>query len=350
MTIDLSTLTFTNGDDIFLGLGIKKMVNSGHVYTLGGNDILTGTATNTRDTAGFENRGTINTGAGNDRITGIGSLSTGIDNKLGSTINTGAGDDTIIGTTSTSVANFSVGILNVGKIFTGTGNDRITASGTTGIDNQGKIDTGTGNDTITSSGSRYGILNSGKIFTGAGHDTIAAITTNGIRGINNNATATIDTGTGDDTIVGKASSVGIFNLGKIDTGTGNDIITGTSVTKVGCGIYNDGTIDTGAGRDLVDALRSGFQGNGYINLGDGNDTIKGFGTGHFDGGTGRDTLILGAGIYTVAAKKNLEGFYTISNGITEMQVKNFESIGGNTDPTHLISFAAVIGHGKFIIS
>jgi Ca2+-binding RTX toxin-like protein len=350
MTIDLSTLTFTHDTDILPLLGIKKIVNSSHAYTLGGNDILTGTAIDNRDTAGFENRGTIDTGTGNDKITGTGSLSVGVNNKLGSTIDTGTGDDTITGTTSTKVANFGVGILNSGKIAMGAGHDRIAASGATGIENQGSIDTGTGNDTITSSGSRYGILNSGKIDTGAGQDTISATATNAVRGINNNANAMIDTGAGNDTIVGKANTYGIFNLGKIDTGTGNDTITGTSISKVGCGIYNNGTIDTGNGRDIVDALKSGFQGNGYINLGHGNDTIKGFGTGHFDGGTGRDTLIFGAGTYTVAAKKNLDGFYTISNGITEMQVKNFESIGGNTDSTHLISFSTLISQGKFVIA
>ena len=113
------------------------------------------------------------------------------------------------------------------------------------------------------------------------HDTITGTSMSGI-GIRNSGT--IDTGAGTDTISATGSSYGIYNTGMIATGSGNDIITGTSTGTGGTGIYNDGTIDTGAGRDIVDALTGGFRGIGNTNLGDGDDTLKGFGTGNFDGG------------------------------------------------------------------
>ena len=112
-------------------------------------------------------------------------------------------------------------------------------------------------------------------------------------GIGIRNSGTIDTGAG--------SSYGIYNTGTIATGSGNDIITGTSTGTGGTGIYNDGTIDTGAGRDIVDALTGGFRGIGNTNLGDGDDTLKGFGTGNFDGGNDRDLLLFSAGTYTVSA-------------------------------------------------
>jgi hypothetical protein len=170
------------------------------------------------------------------------------------------------------------------------GNDTITG---TGIYNLGTINTGTGNDTIT--GIRTGILTGG---------TIGIVNYGG----------TIDTGAGNDTITGNGISHGIYNSGTINTGGGRDTITGN-------GISNSGTINTGSGRDTVDALQGGFQGEGRIILGAQNDTLKGFGTGTFKGGTGIDKILFGQGTYTIT------GPSIISDGVT-MNVYEFEKIGG----------------------
>ena len=64
-----------------------------------------------------------------------------------------------------------------------------------------------------------------------------------------------------------------------------------------------------------------------MNLGDGNDTLKGFGTGTFNGGAGdSDKILLGDGDYTII----MEGEVTTitSNGVA-MITTGFESISGN---------------------
>ena len=179
-----------------------------------------------------------------------------------------AGDDKITGTV-TSLDGIGDGINNVGTINTGEGDDTImgTSIGDDGIDNEGIINTGKGNDTITGSSYEFGLSNEG----------------------------TINTGKGDDTITG--------------TSIGDD------------GIYNVGTINTGEGNDLVNALKGGFGGNGSTFLGGNNDTLKGFGTGSFYGGTGIDKILFGQGTYTVS------GTTIVSDGVT-MNVNEFETIGG----------------------
>jgi hypothetical protein len=43
MAIELSTITFTEQDDIVPVSGVEKIVNTGIANTLAGNDIITGT-------------------------------------------------------------------------------------------------------------------------------------------------------------------------------------------------------------------------------------------------------------------------------------------------------------------
>ena len=159
----------------------------------------------------------------------------------------------------------------------------------------------------------------------AGDDKITGIVTSldGIGdGIDN--FGTINTGKGNDIITGtviRADGIGdgIDNVGTINTGKGDDTITGTSIGDDG--IYNVGTINTGEGNDLVNALKGGFGGNGNTFLGGNNDTLKGFGTGSFYGGTGIDKILFGQGTYTVS------GTTIVSDGVT-MNVNEFETIGG----------------------
>jgi Ca2+-binding RTX toxin-like protein len=107
----------------------------------------------------------------------------------------------------------------------------------------------------------------------------------------------------------------------------------------GIGIYNDGTIDTGSDRDLVDALIGGFAGSGITNLGAGDDTLKGFGRGTFQGGSGQDTLVFNPGTYTITAGVGAGNY--IINGI--MNVSGFELFGPGADIT---SFSAAVAAGS----
>ena len=116
-------------------------------------------------------------------------------------------------------------------------------------------------------------------------------------------------------------AAGINNfLGTINGGAGNDYISGAGGNYA---IFNEGTIDGGEGNDVVDALTGGFTGNGTADLGDGNEWLKGFGSGTFIGGANRrgpgDALTFNAGAYSI--ENNGDGTYTIG-GV--MNVSGFE--------------------------
>jgi hypothetical protein len=66
MTIELSSLTFTEQDDVVPVFGVEEIVNRGTTNTLAGNDRITGTGNN----YGFINVGTLNTDNDNDIIIG----------------------------------------------------------------------------------------------------------------------------------------------------------------------------------------------------------------------------------------------------------------------------------------
>jgi hypothetical protein len=160
------------------------------------------------------------------------------------------------------VGNFT----NRGRVFLGDDNDSITASMFTStskmlgeidllnraLENFGFIGTGDGNDKITSTGIIY---NEG----------------------------VIETGNGDDSII---------------VNGGIDDITGTTY-----GIYNNGgAINMGDGNDSIianEGFESGPNSSGAWFLGEGDDYIKGYGSGDFYGGNGNDTLELTPGTYTV---------------------------------------------------
>jgi hypothetical protein len=227
----------------------------------------------------------------------------------GVVVNTLAGNDIISGIGGTSNTDINNGIAN--KVS---------------ISNNGIIITGTGNDSIYGISDGIGVYNTGTINTGTGNDNITGISTGS--GLSSSKTSifnigifndefTIDTGTGNDIISG-TGNFGIYNTGTINTGTGKDNITGIGNVV---GLDNVGTINTGEGNDLVNALKGGFGGNGNTFLGGNNDTLKGFGTGSFYGGTGIDKILFGQGTYTVS------GTTIVSDGVT-MNVNEFETIGG----------------------
>ena len=68
MAIDLSSLTFTDEDDIVPASGVEQILNTGIANTLAGNDRITGIGKD----YGLRNVGTLNTDDGNDTITGTG--------------------------------------------------------------------------------------------------------------------------------------------------------------------------------------------------------------------------------------------------------------------------------------
>jgi hypothetical protein len=317
------------GDEITVASGVKA-------NSLAGNDIIKGTDSGIYEAVGISNNGTINTGTGNDRITGTASVvdeeglgGYGIINN--GTINTGAGNDRITGTGDYD----GYGIINDGIINTGAGNDRITGT-MKSILNKGTINTSTGNDTILD------IFNTSKgtINTGSGNDIITAtaefiaVQPNGI--INN---GTINTGVGDDTIsfsAGEFTYTGINNSGTINTGVGNDTISTISFSAgefTYTGINNSGTINTGAGKDTVDALTGGFDGGGRVNLGRGDDLIRGFGNQVVDGGKGCDTAELGIDYDEITLSNALGSSIDITFDSATMAFTDVELFVFNNDVT-----------------
>ena len=277
MAIDLSNLTFTEQDDIVPESGVEQIVNTGIANTLAGNDVITGTGSNTDFSLGIHNWD------GTEEST--------------ASINTGEGNDTITGTSNGN--SYSLGIFNWGFIDTGEGNDVISATGSVyGIYNYSytiydyehktqrksitRIDTGDGNDKIIGTGF-IAINNDGVIFTGIGNDSITA---------NGN----------------------FYNYDTVGLGDGNDSIIVTD------DIYNGGTINAGNGNDSITAYGS-FNREGYglgVNLGDGNDYFYGFGDGYgFLGENGKDTLELPPGSYTIEIPFTTVVTFTEDNTFTD---------------------------------
>jgi hypothetical protein len=312
----LTGISINNSPDFLYGSGIENVI--GNIDTGDGNDMITGIG----PTYGILTElSTLDTGNGDDIITARGG-DTGIDSRGITTINTGDGNDTI---TATSDGGFGILLLS-GTIDTGEGDDIINGTGENGLvfntadfsNVRSRVNTGEGDDIITGTGSNYDGIRSDYIDTGNGDDIITGTGSQG--GIRSDY---IDTGNGDDTISGTGSQRGIENSNTIETGEGNDIITSTGV------IYNEGVINTGDDNDsiIVDATGSEYgiynnggaiiTGNGNDSiianegfesaenssgawfLGEGDDYIKGYGSGDFYGGNGNDTLELTPGTYTV---------------------------------------------------
>jgi hypothetical protein len=389
MAIELSSLTFTDEDDIVPVSGIEEIFNTGIANTLAGDDIITGTSDLTNPEGdnwanGISNlRGIIDTGDGNDTITGIHNLTEELMNGSGifyvGTIDSGNGDDIITGIiiSEDSLNGETYGIYGYGTINTGEGNDTITGitqnrSGE-GILSFGNIDTGKGNDIIIGSGSTG--IGSRNLTTGDGNDTITGTSNTSIYGVGLRTSGLLDTGDGDDIITGNDIIAGIsdfihnglinsgiintgngtdsiISLGKlsnrggvllgdgndsitaytefgdralenfnfIDTGDGNDTITTTGL------ISNEGIINTGNGNDSFITNAGFFSLNnngirGRVFLGEGEDYLKGFGSGDFYGGNGNDILELTPGSYRLGWA---DGLIINSNNINNIQMIAYE--------------------------
>ena len=324
------------------------------------NPPFTNQADQRRSSNGWRILRNISAEAGNDFIEGrqrLSSNSSGIGIEIfGSVLDTEFGNDTVKGIArakngvATGIDIFGKTLINGNEIGdsaidSGADNDKVIGRGNSrtgiayGIEiNGGKIDSGLANDRITGngksrSGDAYGISLNGS-----------------------NAETKIDTGLGNDSVVGKARSrsgnaFGINNLrnSTIDTGDGDDTVTGvaSSATGEAVGIFNNGVIDGGAGDDVFDALTGGWGGNGRADLGSGNDTVRGFGSGTFDGGVGFDTLVFNAGTYNIErVGSQLDRFEITLSSLQNspvMTVTEFEFFGEGDQQT---SFASAVAAGQ----
>jgi len=306
-----TSLDTGKGNDIITGTGYFGIYNVfGSSFNTGeDNDIITGTGSYDAD-SGILNFGFMDTGSGSDIITGnyitddngesniFGIGLTNSSSIESASIDSSDGNDTITGF---SDAERGEGLRNYGTINTGNGNDIISSTGKLlGIRNDGTINTGNGQDSISSVGNA---INRGVVFLGEGNDSITVSIIADAYLPNHRALEnfnTIETGDGDDIIT---STGVIYNEGVINTGNGNDYIEGVDIAGLGYGIYNnDGAINTGDGNDIIianEGFESGPNSSGAWFLGEGEDYIKGFGSGDFYGGNGLDILELTPGSYTV---------------------------------------------------
>jgi Ca2+-binding RTX toxin-like protein len=288
----------STGDIVTRGIGLENLdIYNTIVDTGDGDDLITGTAPHGY---GIVNNANMTTGDGNDTIIGIGSINYyGIINSFSdSIINTGNGADSII---------FQGNLLNRGGLFLGDGNDSITADTdfpNRALENINMIDTGNGNDIITSTGIIY--------------NQSVTFYTQGV----------INTGSGNDSIIGDG---GVYNNSgaSINTGDGNDIITSSRV------IYNESIINTGDGNDSIiatEGFESAPNSSGAWFLGEGEDYIKGFGSGDFYGGNGFDKLELTPGSYTLKRWTDNTGESVVfTKGNSLMITSEFEKlIAGGT--------------------
>jgi len=365
MAIELSNLTFTEQDDIVPVSGVEQIFNTGIAKTFAGNDII----------SGIVDPYSIPIALPNDAFPpGWPGRIPGIYNAIGGVIDTGSGNDVITGISQgregviPDELDDGWGIINRGTIDTGNGNDIITgiAQNPRGLDgisqeSQGIINTGNGDDTIIGTGPANGIvIIYDTIFdTGKGNDIIVG---NGSIGLYNTS-ANFNTGDGNDTITGNCTEygVGLYNGGFMDTGDGDDIITGAiDLTRINDGfllvgiqntdfggiintgngddiitsiglLENSGIIDTGNGDDIIiteGGFSSSYDALGSMFLGNGKDYLKGFGSGNFNGGNGKDTLELTSGSYTVGILGTALNF---TKGSITMNTSEFDILkAGNT--------------------
>lgn len=253
--------------------------------------------------------------------------------------------------------------------ITGIANDATTAvpgGGVFGVYLQDQLSLSSGNDTLTGlatspggQGQLYGVVLgfngiTGSIDGGSGHDRITGVARSNPSGSQTQfqfglalfSQSQILTGAGNDLIEGRASGValrmdGIYmEAGSIiDTGSGNDRVIGTASNSFAIdatsGIFGDTTcrISTGDGHDQVIGTSTlagnrwlGFLGGLTIDLGSGNDLLKGFGPCQAFGGSGKD-------IY------DLRGYKTTDFEITKHNTGEvlFTGTFGNFSPTATLS-------------
>jgi len=179
-----------NGNDRIYGEGFDLGIYNTSLGVIdGGNgdDTIEGFGSGGQGQEGIVNGGKILGGKGNDHIKGSG-LDWGIENH--NLIDAGLGDDIIYGESLvTPSTQTSIGIVNGGDgiINTGSGNDTLTGAGRDfGVYNNGLISFGHGDDLIDGGNSGFG--GQGVVDMGDGDDTVKGFGTgsfNGGLGIDN---------------------------------------------------------------------------------------------------------------------------------------------------------------------
>ena len=133
-------------------------------------------------------------------------------------------------------------------------------------------------------------------------------------------------GDGDDRVMEKGNAeIRLFvdNSGFLEIGNGDDKVIGKGQRGA---IVNRGTITMDLGKDFANAAQGGFSGGGEIQMEEGNDTAKGFGSQTVDGGDGKDKIIFNNGTYKFTEIDGNE-FEVISGGET-MTLIDLELVGG----------------------
>lgn len=268
---------FTPFSNIVFSYGTASVAAGSPIDALAGNDKITGIATDKTtplspgNIFGVDIQDRLSLSSGNDSLTGLAYTAAGQTrvygivlgfNDVATTLDSGSVHDKICGhAQSDSASRFVIGIalFDHSQILTGTGNDVI----------EGKA-SGTSDDQM------YGIwLEGGSV---------------------------IDTGSGNDRVIGTASntelagpSSGIFGdeTSLLLTGDGHDQVIGSA---------------TVAGNRFV-----GILGGLTIDLGPGNDMLKGFGSFQACGGSGKDTYnLLGYKTTDFEIKKDGQGGVTFT--------------------------------------
>ncbi|MEH2285950.1 hypothetical protein [Nostoc sp.] len=255
---------------------------------------------------GISNSGSFNAGNGNDTITGIGTGGNGSQSTVtfASSYSDGTSSDSGTFTGESGDGGTGIGISNSGSFDIGDGNDTITGTGTGGTggiaDNQGLAEGTTSNYSITDEsgdgGAGIGISNSDKLNTGKGEDTLVGTGNSGSKGKYIIYPISVDSQNKniEDAIITQPSkssigitTIGIQNIKKaiITTGENKDTIKGSATSLeaniLAYGIFNDGIIDTGNDNDIltgqatttIGGIAYGIYGQGIIRTGDGNDKV-----------------------------------------------------------------------------
>lgn len=256
-----------NGSACFIEASLTAAQDSPtHRGTDGADDL-------TIDVTGLD-RVMIETGAGNDRVTLVGTPEAGVVIN----IDTGDGNDIVrVHTTAAVIAHLGDGhdrfygnaaSIEPVTVFAGAGNDRIFGGAGDDLLNGGegndRIHGRDGNDTIDGGNGRnrlFGHRGNDHLIGGAQRDVAMG-------------------GSGDDVI---------------DLGAGNDVANGGSGNDILLGRAGNDRLRSGSGNDSLfggagrDRLFSS-QGSSYLSGGDANDRIHSFGTDRIDGGADADSI------------------------------------------------------------
>ena len=183
---------------------------------------------------------------------------------------------------SVTIRNGLLWVSDAGSMSFGPGSDAVSIAyaGERALIVDGFFDLGDGDNALNVTGKEEGIhVYGGQLLAGNGNDILTGlnqvgslnIDTGGIRLSNNGL---IDSGSGDDTIIGRSEYGGygfsLWSGSRLQTGLGNDLVTGDKIL-----FFSDALIDTGDGDDTIDV--DGFvaeQTRNIIDMGLGVDRLR----------------------------------------------------------------------------